>query len=60
MVEVRPLHAQQDLVGPGELGVAQDLVLHLLGVADQKPLLGEVVEGGAEVAAAVSPWPQEA
>ena len=35
---------------PGGLGVVQDLVLHLLGLADQEPALGEVVEGGIEVA----------
>jgi hypothetical protein len=34
VLQARPLHAQQDVVGPGDLGVAQDPVLHLLGVAD--------------------------
>ena len=60
MGETRPLHTQQDMVRPGDLGIAQDLVLHLLGLADQEPVLGEVVEGGVEVAPGVSPWPQEA
>jgi hypothetical protein len=47
--QARPLHAQQDMVGPGGLGVAQDLVLHLLSVADQEPVPGEAIEGGVEV-----------
>ena len=55
MGQTRPLHAQQDMVRPGDLGVAQDLVFHLLGLADQGPVLGEIAEGGVEVAPGVSP-----
>ena len=50
MGQARPLHAQEDVVGPGGLGVVQDLALHLLGLADQEPVLGEVIEGGIELA----------
>ena len=50
VLEARPLHAQQDMVGPGDLGVAQHLILHLLSLADQEPIPGEVIEGGVEVA----------
>ena len=48
----RPGHCTRSriVVRPGDLGIAQDLVLHLLGLADQEPALGEVVEGGVEVA----------
>ena len=50
MGQARPLHAQEDVVSPGGLGVVQDLALHLLGFAGQKSALGEVVEGGGEFA----------
>jgi hypothetical protein len=34
VLHARPLHAQQDVVGPRDLGVAQDPIPHLLGIAD--------------------------
>jgi hypothetical protein len=57
MGQARPLHAQEDMVSSGGLGVVQDLVLHLLGLADQKAALSEVVEGGIEVAPGVALTP---
>jgi hypothetical protein len=34
VLQARSLHAQQDLVGPRDLAVAQGPVLHLLRIAD--------------------------
>src|SRR5882757_7575583 len=48
LVEARPLHAQQHMVGAGEFPIAADLLHHLALRADDEAVGGEAVEVGAD------------
>ena len=60
MIEAGPLHAEQNVVGFRNFGIAQNLVLNGFLVTDEEALIGECIISGVEVPCVVSPCPQDA
>ena len=48
VLQAKPLHAQQDVIGTGDLGVTENLVLDLFGVPVPEHMDGRVLSIGEE------------